>query len=288
MGWRVYRDRFAWGGVPGRGGGNVPTIGIRCMRVLTSVKLVPDLEGPLRVDPSGTVLAEAGLVFRMNAYDACAVEEAVRIREHFGDVTITALSVGPERAEAAVRRALELGADEGVRIPVEDLRGGQAGRVAALIAAYASGARFDLLLFGVMSEDEQASSTGPMVAALLGLPYATTVVRQRISEDLWWVIVEREMEGGAREEVELPLPALLTVQSGINRPRYPSLSNKLRARGQAIGRYEPAARAAGIRCPELVALRPPPSAPSGLLLEGDLEAMADRLVGILRERTTLL
>jgi electron transfer flavoprotein beta subunit len=100
--------------------------------------------------------------------------------------------------------------------------------VAAWISQVASG-KYDLILCGSMSEDAMNGQVGPMAAALMDLPYATQVIGMELARDLTHVTIEREIEGGAREMVRLPLPSLLSLQSGINRPRYPSLSNLLRA-----------------------------------------------------------
>jgi len=139
-----------------------------------------------------------------------------------------------------------------------------------------------------MSEDEQFSQTGPMVAALLDLPYATTVVSESISEDKEIVTVERELEGGGRQVVEMPLPSVLAVQSGINRPRYPSLTNKLRARKQELHVIETTRMTPVERCQELLQASLPPPSKTGTFLEGTLEEQAAALVQIIHENTDVL
>jgi electron transfer flavoprotein beta subunit len=258
------------------------------VRILVSVKQVPDSESAFRVDEQGTGFDETGIVFRMNSYDEFAVEEAVRIKEEIPGVEITALTVGPRRAEAVVRRALELGADHGVHIVTDRGQGMDPLQKASRIADFAGGRAFDLLLFGVMSEDEQYCQTGPMVAALLDLPYATTVVSRKLLEGNQRIRVERELEAGRRQVVELPLPSVLTVQSGINRPRYPSLSNKLRARRQELLEILRPAAAFDRRCQELVRAGLPPPSKTGIFLGGSLEEKAEALVRILHETTDVL
>ncbi len=252
------------------------------------VKQVPDSESAFRIDAHGKGYDEAGIVFRMNSYDAYAVEEAVRIKEERPQVEITALTVGPRRAEAVVRRALELGADHGVHLVTDRGQGMDPLEIASRIASYAKGRDFALMFFGVMSEDEQCSQTGPLVAALLDLPCATTVVSERILGDGALVRVEREREGGGRQVVELSLPSVLTVQSGINRPRYPSLSNKLRARKQNLEEILSIGGQAACRCQELVRVCVPPPSETGVFLEGSLEEKARALVRIIHEKTDVL
>jgi electron transfer flavoprotein beta subunit len=258
------------------------------MRILVCVKQVPDRESTFRVDEDGKGFDEAGTLFRMNSYDEYAVEEAVRIKEERPQVEITALTVGPRRAEAVVRRALELGADQGAHLITERGQGMDSLQTAARIAWFAKKRDFDLILCGVMSEDEQCCQTGPMAAALLGFPYATTVISERILKGEKSVRAEREMEGGRRQVVELPLPAVLTVQSGINRPRYPSLSNKLRARKQELQEIDFPATPLDRRCQELVRVSLPPPSRTGVFLDGSLEEKAEALVQIIHEKTDLL
>jgi len=258
------------------------------VKILVCVKQVPDLESTFRVDAQGMGFEEAGVVFRMNAYDEFALEEAVRIKERFADVEITALTVGPRRAEAVVRRALEFGADWGVHLLTGCSQGTDALETASQIASFAAERAFDLLLFGVMSEDEQCCQTGPMVASLLDLPYATTVISEILSEDKRRLTVERELEGGRRQVLEMTLPSVLTLQSGINRPRYPSLSNKLRARKQELQVIEPPGAAPVRSCRELVRAYLPPPARTGIFLEGTLEEQAEALLRIIHERTDVL
>ncbi len=258
------------------------------MRILVCVKQVPDAESTFRIGESGRGFDEGGIVFCMNGYDEFAMEEAVRIREARPGVEITALSVGPPRAEAVVRRALEFGADHGVHVVTEDGRHMDSLQTAGRIAAFAGGRDFDLIFCGVMSEDEQRSQTGPMTAALLDLPCATTVIAEQLREDGSAIRVERELEGGRRQVVELPLPAVLTLQSGINRPRYPSLSNKLRARKQEVLQTGSPEGSTDRTCQELVRLLLPPPSKTGVFLEGSLEEKASALVRILHEKTDVL
>ncbi len=258
------------------------------MKILVCVKQVPDAESTFRIDESGMGFDEEGIVFRMNSYDEFALEEAVQIKEERPGVEITALSVGPRRAEAVVRRALELGADHGVHVLTEGGQGMDSLQTAERIASFARGRGFDLILCGVMSEDEQCSQTGPMTAALLDLPYATTVVAEEIQSDETIVRVERELEGGRRQVVELPLPSVLTVQSGINRPRYPSLSNKLRARKQELEEIDSTGMSPGRQSQELLRVCLPPPSRTGVFLEGSLDDKASALVRIIHEKTDVL
>jgi len=259
------------------------------MRILVCVRPVPDAEGTFRPAADGRSLDRTGLVHRMNEYDLYALEEAVRWRERYGAAAITALSVGPARVRPVLRRALEFGVDHGVHLEDPDDAPDDAGETAGRIAAYARERGFDLLLCGVMSEDLQRCQTGPMTAACLGLPCASSVIAAERSPDGARVRVEQEREGGRREILELPLPALLAVQPGINHPRYPSLSHKLRARKAALEVLPVPAHARPERRVRRVRLFSPPPARPGLFVEGTTPGeKADALLRIIREKTGLL
>jgi electron transfer flavoprotein beta subunit len=258
------------------------------VKILVCVKAVPDAESNFRINDQGTGYDDEGLVFHVNEYDLYAMEEAVRLRERFDDVEITVASVGPPRVEEQVRKAMGLGADHGVIIddsfsPVED-----ALSVASLIAAWAKHKNFDLILCGVMSEDMQRCQTGPMLAQLLDLPCATTVIRQEISADRKTITCERELEGGVRERVLLPLPALLTIQSGINAPRYASLSNVLRVKKLDVPVIPAESLGAAGRCESVVRAYVPDMKSDCVILEGDHDTVALRLIEIIRSRTQTL
>ena len=258
------------------------------MKVLVCVKQVPDPESNFRIDEHGRGFDETDIVFRMNSYDEYAMEEAVRVKERLPRVEITALTVGPPRAEAVVRRALEFGADHGVHLVTDRGQGIDPLQTASRIVSFAKDQDFDLMLLGVMSEDEQCCHTGPMVAALLDLPCATTVIAETVSEDGRFVTLERELEGGRRQVVEMPLPSVLTVQSGINRPRYPSLTNKLRARKQKLQVIDSTGMPSAGKCQELIRATLPPPSETGVFLEGSLEEKAEALVQILHQKTDVL
>jgi len=254
------------------------------MRILVCIKSVPDRQSSFRANAAGTGYEGRGLVFGVNEYDLFAMEEAVRIKERFRDAEIAAVTVGPPRAEAALRKAMSLGASDGVLIDDSNSPASSALAVASLIAAWAKGRRFDLVLCGVMSEDLQRGQTGPMLAQLLGRPCATTVVAEKISEDRNSITCERELEGGVRERVELPLPALLTVQSGINLPRYASLTNVLRVKQMVIPSI-PASSLGPLQNSEttLRAFLPERSAACEFL-KGDLDRIAEQLLEKVRAR----
>ena len=270
------------------------------MKILVCVKQVRDPDGPVRIDASGQgIEAAPDALFRMNRFDEFALEEAIRIRETFPGTRIDVLSAGPERAAQTVRRAMEMGADEGIHLVLDDERYRMPLEIASLIGAFASDKHYDLILTGVMAEDDMQGQVGPMLAEILGYPWATSVMSVKLKDNgdrphfPETIHVERELEGGCREAFELTLPVLLTVQSGINRPRYPSLSHVLRARSQSlitIGAAQGgAAGLVSLQGPRerIVNLEEPPPMKTGMILSGSPTEKAEKLLLILQERALL-
>ncbi len=258
------------------------------MKILVCVKQVHDTESPLEIDGDRRWVRDDGpIAFRMNRYDEFALEEAVLIRESLGDVTVDAISAGPPRFSSTLKKSLEKGAANGIHIIYE--AGGYCppSLTAALIADYARDKSYDLILCGVMAEDDMQCQVGPLIAARLGLPCAVSVVNEAIGPDRKTVTVECELEGGINERIELPLPCLLAIQSGINRPRYPSLSNVLRAKEQKLVTI-PADPGLLTQAPEKpVTVTYPEKGSTGVVISGTREEKAEQLLAILHERSLL-
>lgn len=226
-------------------------------------------------------------VFRMNRFDEFALEEALLIRESLSGTLVDALSVGPDRVGDTVQRALGMGADHGIHLLDRSAGYVSPFTVASLIAACVSKRNYDLIVTGVMAEDTLAAQTGQLIAALLDLPCATSVLGQEIHPERQEIVVEREVEGGCRQTVRLTLPAVLTIQPGCNQPRYPSFSKVMRARAYPQER---------IRSEDLMILEPREvrrgirfavSSSPGVFLEGTPREKARKLIRILYEKSLL-
>ena len=222
---------------------------------------------------------------KISSYDELALEEALRLKDRLAQTQVTALSVGPAAAVDALRRALGMGADQAVHILAPEQPPLRPATLAAWIAAWAGEQYFGLILTGVMSEDAMQGAVGPMLAAKLGLPAVTSVVSLEAGSDA--LEVEREMEGGRRQRLTAQLPALVTIQSGPNQPRYPTLSNLLRAKKTTPLTLEAANLAPPVERETVMAMAPPEKRRAGLVLEGDTAQKAERLLAILRERALL-
>ena len=258
------------------------------MKILVCVKQVPESEAPIRIDAEAGWIKTADISeFKMNRLDECAIEEAVQIKEAAADTRIEAVTVGPSRSAAVIKRSIGMGANFGIHIMTESEKYLSAFEIAAMIAEFARDRGYDLILTGAMSEDNMQGQVGPMIAGRLGLRWATSVILEKISADEKTVYVEREIEGGSRAALKLPLPAVLTIQSGINTPRYPSLSNLLRANRKALEIIQ-AGDLAQDPSPEVVVrIVYPQKTRSGTVLKGTEEEKAAQLVRILREKALL-
>ncbi len=264
-----------------------PCIYYTIMKILVCVKQVPDMEADVEIDSAcGWVREDDCIAYRMNLYDEYALEEAVQIREARGDVLVDVISVGPERAAASLKKGLEKGADNGIHIMLKREGYRPPALIAGLIADYARNKGYDLILTGVMAEDDMQCQVGPLIASMLGLPCAVSVVSEAINDAETGVTVDCELEGGTSETVALPLPCLLTIQSGINRPRYPSLSNVLRAKEQALVTV-PADPAGFVQSETVASLSYSESAVKGTILGGTPEQKAAQLLEILHEKSLL-
>jgi electron transfer flavoprotein beta subunit len=201
------------------------------MKIAVCIKQVPTREWQPRLNEAKTWIREAEASFEMNEPDAYALEEGLRLREaHGGEVVVC--SAGPSRVAQVIREALARGADRALHVDDERLGAADASMVGEGLAAAARDEKFDLILTGLQSDDQGFAQTGVIVAERLGLPHATIVMEVQVSAD--GVRVKRELEGGWFQWVSMPLPAVLTIQSGINQLRYATLKGIMAAKKKEI------------------------------------------------------
>jgi electron transfer flavoprotein beta subunit len=258
------------------------------MKILICVKQVPESDAAIKLDDCARwIRPEKSISYKMNRFDEFAVEESVLIKEAFPGTRVDAISVGPVRAAMVVKRAIGMGVDNGVHVETEDHGYLNPLIITSLIAGYARDRCYDLIFTGVMAEDDMQGMVGPMLAELLSLPCATSVIFEKISPETETICVEREIKGGYRDTLELKCPALLTIQGGINKPRYPSLSNMLRARHQKLETIVAGPDEQPGPLEEVLRVSYPQKSRSGMVLEGGREEKAVRLLKILREKTLI-
>ncbi len=258
------------------------------MKILVCIKQVCESDGPIQIDDHARwIQADAITGYKMNRLDEFAVEEAVLLKEAYPGTSIDAITLGPDRSAEVIKRAIGMGADHGVHIITESEGYINPFTIASGIADYAREKHYALIFAGVMSEDQMQGQVGPMIAACLSLPWATAVIRQQMAPDNKSVYVEREIEGGSRDTLQLQLPAVLTIQSGINTPRYPSLSNLLRANKQKLETFQAGDSVQPELRENIVRVTYPAKSRFGTFLTGTQQEKANRLLKLLRERALL-
>ena len=202
------------------------------MDIIVCVKHVPETaEADVRIDSTGKGIEKTGLVFDINEWDDYAVEEAVRIKEKLGG-TVTVITVGSEDADSTLRKCLARGADKAIRVTDPKLEGSDGYAIAKVLSKVIKDLPHDLILTGAQAGDDGYAVVGPALAQLLELPHATLV--KKIEFKNGTAVVNRELEGGLEEIVEVKLPAVLTIQTGINEPRYVSIMGIRKAREKEI------------------------------------------------------
>jgi electron transfer flavoprotein beta subunit len=201
------------------------------MKILVAIKQVPARDSQLFVEPPGQWIDESDLGYEVNEPDAYALEEALQLKEKHGG-EVVALCAGPERVASTIREALAKGADRAIHIEEENLGAWDTLSLARLLAKAAENEHPDLILTGLQSDDLGWGQTGVVMAELLGLPHATLVMNVDVEDGR--LRVKRELEGGWFQNVSMPLPALLTIQSGISRLRYATLMGIKRAKTKEV------------------------------------------------------
>lgn len=191
------------------------------MDIIVCVKHVPETaEAELKIAADGKTMESIGLVFDVNEWDDYALEEAVQIKERLGG-TVTAITVGSDAADSTLRKCLARGANHSIRITDSKIENSDGYAVAKILHSAIKNLPYDIVFTGAQAGDDGYSIVGPALAELLDVPHATMV--KKIQIDGSSVKVNRELEGGLEEALEVKLPALLTIQTGINEPRYVSI-----------------------------------------------------------------
>jgi electron transfer flavoprotein beta subunit len=258
------------------------------MKILVAIKQVPIRDSSLRINPAGTWIDEDDLSFEINEPDAYALEEALQLKEKHGG-EVVAICAGPARAQQTIREALAKGADRAVHIETDDLAGLDTLGIARLLAAEVQTEKPDLILTGLQSDDLGYGQTGVVLAELTGFPHSTIIMQVALvqSEVKGPVIrVKRELEDGWFQHIVMPLPAVLTIQSGINRLRYATLMGIKKAKTKEIRRV--AASAVPEPTIRIEKIYAPQKSRQAQIFEGDPKAAAAKLVEKLKFEARVL
>src|SRR5580698_5335443 len=218
------------------------------MKIIVAIKQVPARDSQLRIASSGKWIEEDDLSYEINEPDAYALEAGLQLKEKHGG-EVVALCAGPARAASTIKEALAKGADRAIHIE-EDMTGFDPLSGAHLLAAAVKGESADLILTGLQSDDLGYGQTGVILAELLGVPHATIVMRVDKTDS--GIRVKRELEDGWFQHVDMPLPALLTIQSGISKLRYATLMGIKKAKTKEVRRVTAESLAAAATAPSAV------------------------------------
>ncbi|MBM3898752.1 MAG: electron transfer flavoprotein subunit beta/FixA family protein [Gemmatimonadetes bacterium] len=250
------------------------------MKIAVCLKRVPDMDVRFKIAPSGTAVDEAGLKFDISDFDGYAVEAALQIKEKLNAGEVVVISLGGDVVQETLRKAMSMGADRAVQLKADGTHVDSFAIASALAAELKDGG-YDLIMFGRMSIDTAHGVTGAIVAELLGLPCVNAI--SKLEFDGRTAKMRRELEG-AYELVECALPAVVTIDEGIARPRYPSLKGIMAAKKKPL-ETKPAQLPA-VRL-SLDALALPPERAAGRII-GEGTAAVPELVRLLKEEAKVL
>lgn len=256
------------------------------MKIVVAIKQVPVRDSQLRVDVGGRWIQEADLSFEINEPDAYALEEALQLKEKHGG-EVVAICAGPARASQTIREALAKGADRALHVEEENLSTLDTLGIAKLLAKALESEKPDLILTGLQSDDLGYGQTGVVLAELLGLPHGTIIMQVEKKDSS--IQVKRELEDGWFQQVEMPLPAVLTIQSGINKLRYATLMGIKKAKSKEIKRLT--ASDLGGAAPAVAAIQRvylPQRSKQTQILEGTAKEAAAKLVEKLKFEVRVL
>jgi electron transfer flavoprotein beta subunit len=253
------------------------------MKIAVCIKQVPTREWQPRLTDDKTWVRDQDVSYEMNEPDAYALEEALRLREkHGGEVVVC--SAGPARVQQVIREALARGADRAVHVEDESLGAADAFVAASALAPAMTEQQFDLILTGLQSDDQGHAQFGPVLAEKLRIPHSTIIMEVNVAGDA--LRVKRELEGGWFQFISMPLPALLTIQSGINQLRYATLKGIMAAKKKEIAKV--AAPAGLAPRQKVVALYAPQKNKQTVMIGGSPAEAAQELVKRLREEARVL
>lgn len=258
------------------------------MRIAVCIKQVPDTETKVRLKPDASGIVTDGIKWIISPYDEHAIEEALKIKASHAGSEVHVFTLGPKtRVGESLRTALAMGADEGIMIDAEE--GLDSLMTAkALAAAMQKEGSYDLVLTGKLAIDDNASAVSQMLAEYLKIPHSTVVSKMQTETSS--TTVERESEGGARETVQMTLPALVGANKGLNMPRYASLPGIMKAKKKQLKEYSAKDFGADIGTNKVSYsnFQLPPDKPSVKMIGGDPGAQAKELTRLLRDEAKVL
>jgi electron transfer flavoprotein beta subunit len=254
------------------------------MKILVAVKQVPDTATQVKIGSDAKAIDSAGITWIVSPYDEFAVEEALRIKEKQGQGEVVAVTLGPERAKETLRSCLAMGCDRAIHVNDPALAAADTLLTARALAAIVKQEAPQLVLCGRQAIDDDMGAVPAQLAETLGWPCAYWIMEEAVGGDGKSIRVARQVEGGL-EVFEVPLPAVLTCQKGLNEPRYPTLKGIMGAKKKEIKDVKAGELGLDAGGAELsvVALEALPPRPPGRIIPGDVATAVKELVRALRE-----
>ena len=254
------------------------------MKILVAIKQVPDTATQVKIAADGKTIDTTGITWIVSPYDEFAVEEALRIKEKRGQGEVVAVTLGPDRAKEALRSCLAMGCDRAIHVNDPALTAGDTLMTARALAAVITQEAPQLVLCGRQAIDDDMGAVTAQLAELLGWPCAYWIMEETVDADGTSVRVARQVEGGL-EVFDLPLPAVLAAQKGLNEPRYPTLKGIMGAKKKEIKDLKAVDLGLSGETSQLSvqALEALPPRPPGRIIPGDVGTAAKELVRSLRE-----
>ena len=254
------------------------------MKILVAIKQVPDTATQVKIGGDGKTIDTTGITWIVSPYDEFAVEEALRIKEKRGQGEVVAVSLGPERVKEALRSCLAMGCDRAIHVNDPALATADTLMTARALAAVVKQEAPELVLCGRQAIDDDMGAVPAQLAELLGWPCAYWIMEEAIDAEGKTVRAGRQVEG-ALEVFDLPLPAVLSAQKGLNEPRYPTLKGIMGAKKKEIREVKSADLGLAEASPALVlaGLEALPPRPPGRIIPGDVPTAVRELVRALRE-----
>ena len=254
------------------------------MKIAVLIKQVPGSESALPINDSQNWIDESSVTFVMNPPDNYALEEALILKEKIGEGEVVIISMGPNRVQKVIREGLAKGADRGIHLLQEGKIEHDPLSVSKKISTALKEENFDLILSGLQSDDTGMSQTGVLIGEFLGMSTATLVVETKIEND--HIRLKKELESGWYQWVVLPIPASISIQSGINTPRYPSLKGIMGAKKKEIKCISGDLKSDQSQTIESISL--PQKSKQTEIIEADVDSAVSRIMEILKSDVKVL
>ena len=263
------------------------------MNILVCMKQVPDTAIAIRLDAEQKSIDRSEITYVVNPFDEYAIEAGLQLKEKYGG-EVTLVTMGPDRADEALRTGLAMGADKGVHISDPALEGSDTLVTAKVLAAAIKGLLYDIVLCGKVATDDNTGQVGPALAELLGIPHISGATTLEVDDDAKKATATREVEGGFMR-MEVPIPAVITAEKDLNAPRYPSLPGIMKAKTKPVDKKDVASlgmdpSSVGLAGSKIqpMGMSLPPVREAGRIIEGEAEEAAKELARLLRAEVKIL